>query len=238
MRSNVYNNNTMIYLIFVELDLVMNATFTDPNDTSAWFYQRWLLESCKTSKSKFWRAQLSNIETIIVFYEDVSMQSSNVCLSINGEIFDCQWKSSNDEKFSKIWETTFNKSLDICENSNICLKFEDEIYSFYCLNNSWICKTKAPKIEKYNEAQLREQLANYKQLFEMEPENKWALLTGIFLMKNIDLVLFHSNILNDLELLLKIDKLRYNYYKDLRKYITILYTIMKKCCLVFQVRRN
>ncbi|XP_033227402.1 geranylgeranyl transferase type-2 subunit alpha isoform X2 [Belonocnema kinseyi] len=199
-----------------ELDLVMNATFTDPSDTSAWFYQRWLLESCKTSRSKIWRAYLTEIEATIVFHDHISIPSSSVCLFINGEVLDCQWISCNDQKFSKVWETKFNISLNICEDSDISLKFYDNIYPFYRFNTSWICETKVSEMEKCNEVQLREQLVNYKQLFEMERQNKWALLIGIFLMRNIDFAVFYPNILNDLELLWKIDKLRYNYYKDLR----------------------
>ena len=208
---------TTIYLLLLELDLVMNATFTDPNDTSAWFYQRWLLECCKTSTKIIWRAQLTMNEATIVFHDKISIHNSNIYLSIDGEVFECQWKSIQDQHFSKIWSTTFNESLNISENSHITLQFEENTYPFVRSNSSWICKTKVTQIEKHNELQLREQLANYKQLFELEPQNKWALLTGIILMKSIDFMEFHSNILNDLNLLLKLDKLRYNYYRDLRK---------------------
>lgn len=51
----------------------------------------------------------------------------------------------------------------------------------------------------------------------MEPDNKWALLTGIYLMKNIDFVQFYSKIIETLGVLKEKDNLRENYYNDLRK---------------------
>ncbi|XP_043464936.1 geranylgeranyl transferase type-2 subunit alpha [Leptopilina heterotoma] len=199
-----------------ELDLVMQATFTDPNDTSAWFYQRWLLECGKSLTKKLWRAKLTTTDALVVFHDNVSIESPNISLSIDGNILDCQWKSVNNEKFSKLWITKFHHPLNITDNSVILLNYGTDIYPFELLNSSWICKTELPLNEKSNEIQLREQLVNYKQLSEMEPQNKWALLTGIFLMQSIDVVEFRSSILCDIDLLLTVDKMRCNYYKDLR----------------------
>ena len=54
----------------------------------------------------------------------------------------------------------------------------------------------------------------------MEPDNKWALLTPVHLMRKIDFMTFKDDILASLNILLNTDPLRSNYYKDLRsKYI-------------------
>ncbi|XP_051157890.1 geranylgeranyl transferase type-2 subunit alpha isoform X2 [Leptopilina boulardi] len=206
-----------------ELDLVMQATFTDPNDTSAWFYQRWLLECCKFLTSKVWKAKLTKTEALVVFHDNVSIKSSNISLCIDGHVLDCQWKSVNNDKFSKLWSTTFDYPLNISDNSIILLKYGNDNYPFFLSNSSWICETEMPQKEKSNEIQLREQLLNYKQLSKMEPQNKWALLTGIFLMKNINVVEFRSSILCDIDLLLKVDKMRCDYYKDLRSKCLVNY---------------
>lgn len=215
MIQNYQNSSISIYL---ELDLVMQATFTDPNDTSAWFYQRWLLECCNSLTKKLWRAKLTKTEALVVFHENVSMKSSNITLSLDGNILHCHWKSVNNEKFSKQWSSKFDQPLNITDNSEIVLNYGTDTYPFEFFQTSWICKTELPLNRKSSETQLREQLVNYKQLSEMEPENKWALLTGIFLMQSIDVVEFRSSILCDIDVLLKVDKMRCNYYKDLSEY--------------------
>ena len=56
-------------LVCLECNLIQNAIFTDPNDQSAWFYQRWLLFSGDESKN------LSN---------------SNLLSTLNSELESCQ----------------------------------------------------------------------------------------------------------------------------------------------------
>ncbi|XP_023288152.1 geranylgeranyl transferase type-2 subunit alpha isoform X2 [Orussus abietinus] len=201
-----------------ELDLVMNATFTDPNDSSAWFYQRWLLDYHNVSTCAFWRAQITNSEITAVFHKEVSIDPMTTFLKIQDNKIPLIWKSYGDKKFSKLWSATFSEPLSIFRNVDmIQFHFEGTSYSFRPSNQvqTWIAESTGLRIIKDN-SQFKEQLDNYKQLSEMEPNNKWALLTRIFLMKNIDPIAYHQNILNDISALSKIDKLRSNYFNDLR----------------------
>ncbi|KAK0096681.1 hypothetical protein PV326_004760 [Microctonus aethiopoides] len=224
-----------------ELDLVMNATFTDPTDSSAWFYQRWLLDYNKSSSNALWLAKVTKKKIIIIFHDNTKIKADSITLvrkfvKKDGSIMEndmnsnVNWCSYNNKDLSRVWiaqSTTFLDDESETENNEISsetmyIKFGNEIYNLHKSkeSNSWYYKSINLPIEKHNDDQLKEQMDNYKQLVEMEPNNKWAILTGIFLMKNYDSVKYHEKILQDLSALIKIDSLRANYYADIRsKYI-------------------
>ncbi|XP_063984457.1 geranylgeranyl transferase type-2 subunit alpha isoform X2 [Diachasmimorpha longicaudata] len=198
-----------------ELDLVMNATFTDPNDSSAWFYQRWLLDYSKPQPNALWRVKITASRGIIIFHGETFLKPADILLTKDANEVETTWSSYNDEKFSKIWTTTFPEPLDLSCLA-ISIKYENEEYNLVKSDDIWFYKSSHSPINKHNKAQLKEQMENYKQLNEMEPNNKWAVLTGIFLMKSYDPVGYHEKILEDLRALIKIDSLRANYYSDMR----------------------
>lgn len=198
----------------------MNATFTDPNDTSAWFYQRWLLDKCMTT-CRLWRAQIKKDMAVIVIDNNILIKSISLSLFVNGEVVDAHWQLHPDEKFAKLRMAEFGSSLeDLDCAKEVSVKLQETIYqlSYSELESAWIYKDNSSlHKQNSNDKQLNEQLKSYNQLSEMEPNNKWALLTGILLMKKIDFKKFYIDILNNLTALSKIDSLRKNYYKDLRK---------------------
>ncbi|XP_024946850.1 geranylgeranyl transferase type-2 subunit alpha [Cephus cinctus] len=194
-----------------ELDLVMNATFTDPNDSSAWFYQRWLLDSHKSINNPIWRAQLTSTAATVVFHKDVAINSLNLNILVDGTNIPLNWESHDNAKFAKVWSTPPNE---------IFINLNDDMDG-----ETFTCKINIESQEKHNLNQLQEQLESYQQLIQMEPHNKWALLTGIFLMRNINDSKYHKNILENFTALKTIDKLRSNYYEDLRSKYLIDYVL-------------
>jgi len=199
----------------------MNATFTDPNDTSAWFYQRWLLDKCITT-CRLWRAIIKKDIAYVIIDNNILIEPVSLSLYINSEVVDVQWQLYPDEKFAKLQIARFVKPLENLDHAKeIFIKLQKTTYklSYSEIESAWIYKDNSSlHKQNSNDEQLNEQLKSYNQLSKMEPNNKWALLTGILLMKKIDLKKFYTDILNNLMLLSKIDGLRKNYYKDLRKY--------------------
>lgn len=200
----------------------MNATFTDPNDSSAWFYQRWLLDCSESKPNTLWRARVTSTRATIVFCKAVKINSDNVALLCNGSpITPLVWESPDNRQYSKSWTAHFaDQSIDrSAAVESMSIKFDDVTCDLYrsSTNDAWLYKTKNTISEKHNAAQLKEQMESYQQLSEMEPNNKWSLLTGIYLMKNYDPTAYNDKIIDDLRALSKIDKLRSNYYNDMRK---------------------
>lgn len=210
---------------FSELDLVMNATFTDPNDSSAWIYQRWLLDKCITT-CRLWRAYINKDTAIIVIDNNILIESVSLSLYVNGKAVDVQWQLYPDKKFAKLQIARFVNPLENLDHAKeVFIKLQETMYelSYSKLKSAWIYKDNSSlHKQNSNDEQLNEQLKSYNQLSKMEPNNKWALLTGLLLMKKIDFKKFYTDILNNLTALSKVDSLRKNYYKDLRKYIFII----------------
>lgn len=204
-----------------ELELIMNATFTDPSESSVWFYQRWLLD-----KHEFHPilSQALIIDNNVILFVNQNIPIESICVQINNENESIQWKSWPKTKFSKLWFGKFEKQLN--EIKDIQIKIEETFYPLYCSNQKWIYKRRKYK-SCYNKDQLLEQLSSYKQLSAMEPNNKWAHLTAILLMRKIDFVKFYEDILANLNILVNIDPLRFNYYKDLRSKYVIDYKLYK-----------
>ena len=205
----------------------MNATFTDPNDSSAWFYQRWLLDCSQTKGNTLWRARVTSTRATIVFHKDVRMNRPE-----NGQLLfqnedgvnraaAIEWESPGKKEFSKSWiANLIHHSNEFATARAISIKFEGHAYHLYPneKKDAWLYKTRDNWTIKHNEAQLKEQMESYRQLSILEPNNKWSLLTGIYLMKNYNFVEYNSKILNDIDALKKVDGYRLNYYNDMREY--------------------
>lgn len=91
-----------------ELELVENAAFTDPNDQSAWFYLRWLLD-LKEPKPSFVHLKAEN-EILIVTSRSISVRNHHffgvkMKLEVNNDEVLGEWISLNDSGSSScVWK--------------------------------------------------------------------------------------------------------------------------------------
>uniref|UniRef100_A0A8C9TJI9 Geranylgeranyl transferase type-2 subunit alpha n=1 Tax=Scleropages formosus TaxID=113540 RepID=A0A8C9TJI9_SCLFO len=206
-----------------EYELVQNAFFTDPNDQSAWFYYRWLLGRgvcvCVCVCVCVWGFS-TNSEVILrcgyrnaLYYKSLT-HLHKICDLPPGTISD----TSNEHNLTVHW-TERHTHRD-------CALYTGR-------SESW-CRDSATDLELFRSelsveksSVLQSELQSCTQLLELEPQNKWCLLTIILLMRALDPLGYEKETLAYFQTLKEVDSMRTSYYSDLCSKFMIENTILK-----------
>uniref|UniRef100_A0A182K124 Geranylgeranyl transferase type-2 subunit alpha n=1 Tax=Anopheles christyi TaxID=43041 RepID=A0A182K124_9DIPT len=211
-----------------ELELVLTAAFTDPNDSSAWFYQRWLLGFAQPGLDlAACRIDAKQNLAVMSFSKPVNLSTGGFKLQIpccdscndaskwmpvtEGNTFDTTWTLKG--SFA-IKEESDNGKISI-----ITPNLEELTLQVQIISQEQVIGVKKPKFGyEFGSAimdVLKAQLASCLELLEYEPDSKWTLLTAALLMKAIDQRGYHETIRQHLTKLETVDGLRKGYYLDL-----------------------
>ncbi|XP_006811905.1 geranylgeranyl transferase type-2 subunit alpha-like [Saccoglossus kowalevskii] len=217
-------------ILHKEYELVQNAFFTDPNDQSAWFYHRWLLGRAEAPQSIRSVLICRSINRIVVcFTKPLDIVQQPLSVSINGNLIKTSWYSaSNRDVYSLVWifqipDTVLNDDTDAV----ILISLNNDQISKHCIlkkgdtecvikDNSTPETVFSSDLSAETSAVLQNEFESCQQLQELEPENKWCLLTVVLLMRALDPVKHQEQTLEYIETLKKVDSYRINYYNDLR----------------------
>lgn len=171
-----------------ELELVLTAAFTDPNDSSAWFYQRWLLGNSE-QELDIVAFKLTKTFALLAFSKPVDLHKCAVSLDATTKFDTFKWHQLTDfeNQYDSVWrlEDTFELNND--SESIFELVFTDESGVNHSLkvtkSDDVLFGIRKPKFGyEFGEnvtSVLKEQLNSCKQLLEFEPESKCKCLIRI-----------------------------------------------------------
>ncbi|XP_033245482.1 geranylgeranyl transferase type-2 subunit alpha [Drosophila miranda] len=215
-----------------ELEMVLTAAFTDPNDSSAWFYQRWLLGG---------GAQVDQAPKVVAFRMGVTgaviafkkpcpdFEQLKVELSSNEDSWQLQsWQPADSRRTTWKHQTP----IDYQKDRSYSLKLSEQEIKLLPLSTGdgaffFVPPHAAYSCSKELLDELQTQLQSCFDLLEYEPDSKWTLLTSALLMRAIDATANHERSLEHLVELEKVDALRKGYYKDLAACWTLEFELAK-----------
>lgn len=192
-----------------ELDLVQNAAFTDPSDSSAWFYLRWLLGR-----------MTPKLEAVLVYFSKET-EEIHVGFNIPASLDEVQikgigntaWETIDSHKHSSLWVTSVSPSeniLSYTDTYTLDITILENTQTIELTETNGFVWFKAPQfdpdVSPKLKAVLEDQLKSCDQLLELEPDSKWPLLTSVALMRAIDKANFREDIISRLKSLMKSDR--------------------------------
>jgi geranylgeranyl transferase type-2 subunit alpha len=212
-----------------ELDLILNAAFTDPDDSSAWFYHKWLLGRPDDLLLPV-MAKHDGDQLLVAFSRPVNC-SQELKVFVNDDSIDqttVNWQSVEGGKFDTLWigdlcQINVGSSLIKLElaNSQSITLFANGI------NMQFAAKNQIMDAETFQV--LEQELQNCNELLELEPDSKWTLYTKVLIMKTMDGDKYHGDIVSGFELLCQIDSKRRGYYQDQRSKAIVEQTLRQVC---------
>lgn len=205
---------------------MITAAFTDPNDSSAWFYQRWLL-GYSDPKLDLAVVRISSKQATISFTKPVDLAKDGMAVTVGSVpgINEGTWRSLGGGRSDAIWIQQGDFQVE--EAVTVTLNVGDKKFQLETekLKDGTVVGIKSPTFGyEFGAAvmeELRNQLESCNQLLEYEPDSKWTLLTAALLMRSIDRFHYHDKTLEFLGKLEKFDSLRAGYYKDLASKWTV-----------------
>lgn len=206
-----------------ELDLVQNAAFTDPEDSSAWFYHRWLLASTDHADTpKIWVARKVKPGVAVAISKDVKGGVS----ATNGMVF----KSSNGSDSDCLWIAPCPKDSDQIEIQLTVDGIKVDSVSFSGTDgfvSEEVCRAKTSWNDPTTEQLLKEEMENCRQLLDLEPDSKWTMLTLALIAQSVDPEEHREEILSLYDKLQTVDAKRRRYYADQRSKFVIRQQVAK-----------
>ncbi|XP_024114892.1 geranylgeranyl transferase type-2 subunit alpha [Oryzias melastigma] len=225
-----------------EYELVQNAFFTDPNDQSAWFYYRWLLGRAEREEMiSCVYVSREDERVAVAFSRAVNAKSVGLLLVLDGQPLQVDWTSVHPRfRHSPVWICDLPPGTinDVTNEHNITVHWTGNHAHRDCAlytgrTESW-CRDTATDQELFRSelsvektSVLQSELQSVKQLQELEPLNKWCLLTIILLMRALDPLGYEKETLAYFQTLKEVDAMRSEYYSDLCSKFMIENTILK-----------
>ncbi|XP_072013329.1 geranylgeranyl transferase type-2 subunit alpha-like [Amphiura filiformis] len=226
-----------------EYELVQNAFFTDPNDQSAWFYHRWLLGKAEKAQGiNLLHVSRDQHRLVVVFTQPIQLSTEkDTCqVTIDGSIVAGRWTNSKgSNSHSMVWifdipDTALTSNsqhliqvqLNPDQSTQQCTLLKDASEVLWRdTEQTESLFTSELSAEKSDV--LTKELESCQQLQELEPDNKWCVLTIILLMGAIDPLKYEADMIQYFETLLKADPARAAYFKDLRSKIVLENAIVR-----------
>ncbi|KAM9068651.1 geranylgeranyl transferase type-2 subunit alpha isoform X2 [Sarcophilus harrisii] len=218
-------------ILLRELELVQNAFFTDPNDQSAWFYHRWLLGRADPQDAIRCLHVSRNEACLTVCFSRpiiVGPGIETVMLLVDESPLPVEWRTPDGKKRpNHVW---------LCDLPADSFNDQDSQHSFFLMwgdvqkecvlykgrKESW-CRDSATDEQLFRtelsvekSTVLQSELESCKELQDLEPDNKWCLLTIILLMRALDPLVYEKDTLKYFQTLKVADPMRASYLDDLR----------------------